>query len=150
MEDPERFNEDNLVPRLRALLKIPDLQPEILHISHWIQERVLASKYQQGRLFLAGDAAHRHPPTTGLGLNTAVTDANNLAWKLAFVYRGWASPGIMDTYERERRPVGRRNCDWVSAAPTSTLTSTDIAQGCLHFRQQEGSQRRNRLGPWRD
>ncbi|RSL96378.1 hypothetical protein CEP52_011490 [Fusarium oligoseptatum] len=114
IDDPERFNEDNLVPRLRALLKMPDLQPEILHISHWIQERVLASKYQQGRLFLAGDAAHRHPPTTGLGLNTAVTDASNLAWKLAFVYRGWASPKILDTYESERRPVGRRNCDWAA------------------------------------
>ncbi|KAL6412888.1 2,4-dichlorophenol 6-monooxygenase [Ilyonectria robusta] len=93
---------------------MPDLQVEILHISHWIQERMLASKYQGGRLFLAGDAAHRHPPTTGLGLNTAVTDASNLAWKLAFVHRGWASPEILNTYESERRPVGRRNCDWAA------------------------------------
>lgn len=114
IDDPERFNDENLVPRLRSLLKLPDLEPEILRISHWIQERVLADRYQKGRLFLAGDAAHKHPPTTGLGLNTAVTDANNLAWKLALVYRGQASPEILDTYEKERRPVGRRNCDWVS------------------------------------
>lgn len=117
MDDPERFNEDNLVPRLRGLLKIPDLELEILHISHWIQERVLSSTYQEGRLFLAGDAAHRHPPTTGLGLNTAVTDAHNLAWKLALVCGGQASAKLMDTYSRERRPIGQRNCDWVSDDP---------------------------------
>jgi len=113
MDDPERFNEANLVPRLRELLKLPDLELEVLHISHWIQERVIANTYGKGRLFIAGDAAHRHPPTTGLGLNTGVADAHNLAWKLALVIRGQADASLLDTYEQERRPVGKRNCDWV-------------------------------------
>jgi 2,4-dichlorophenol 6-monooxygenase len=113
LDDPERFNEDNLIPRLKELLKMPNLRTEVLHISHWIQCRVLANKYQQGRIFVAGDAAHKHPPTTGLGLNTAVQDAHNIAWKLALVLKGHASPSILDSYETERRPVGNRNCDWV-------------------------------------
>jgi 2,4-dichlorophenol 6-monooxygenase len=112
LQDANRFNEEALVPRLRNLLKLPDLELEVLHINHWVLERVLANKYQQGRAFIAGDAAHRHPPTTGLGLNTAITDAQNLAWKLAQVIQGKAHPRLLDTYEEERRPIGKRNCDW--------------------------------------
>src|SRR3546814_5360196 len=64
------------------------------------------------RIFLAGDAAHRHPPTTGLGLNTAVQDAQNLTWKLAAVLKGQAAPSLLDSYEAERRPVASRNVNW--------------------------------------
>jgi 2,4-dichlorophenol 6-monooxygenase len=110
--DDSRFDEDKLVPRVRELLKLPDLEIEVFKISHWILERVLANKYSVGRVFLAGDAAHRRPPTTGLGLNTSIEDALNLAWKLAFVLTRNASSKILETYESERRPVGKRNCDW--------------------------------------
>lgn len=111
--DPQRFAPDTLVPRIRELLKIPgDLDIDVLHISHWALDRVLANKYREGRIFIAGDAAHRHPPASGLGLNTAVQDAHNIAWKLAAVLKGKATPALLDTYEAERRPVGRRNCDW--------------------------------------
>lgn len=112
VNDKARWDEDSLVPRLRELLKLPELDLEVLHINHWLLERVLANKYQEGRIFIAGDAAHRHPPTTGLGLNTAIGDAHNLAWKLALVLRGKADTSLLDTYEVERRPVGKRNCDW--------------------------------------
>ena len=111
-DDPARFDEEAIVPRLRALLKLPDLEVEIHKVSHWILEGVLADKYQVGRIFLAGDAAHRHPPTTGLGLNTAIQDVHNLVWKLAAVLRGDATPALLDSYEAERRPVGMRNVDW--------------------------------------
>ncbi|KAI9831787.1 MAG: hypothetical protein M1819_004684 [Sarea resinae] len=112
LNDEERFAEDKLVPRIKKLLNIPDLDMKVHKISHWILERVVASKYQQGRFFVAGDAAHRRPPTTGLGLNTAIEDALNLSWKLALVTKGIASPKLMDTYEPERRPIGKRNSDW--------------------------------------
>ncbi|KAH6974323.1 FAD binding domain-containing protein [Ilyonectria sp. MPI-CAGE-AT-0026] len=112
LNDESRWDEARLMPRIRELLKLPDLQMEVLNINHWVLERVLASKYQQGRIFIAGDAAHRHPPTTGLGLNTAIGDAHNLAWKLALVLKGQAHPRLLDTYEVERRPIGKRNCDW--------------------------------------
>jgi 2,4-dichlorophenol 6-monooxygenase len=65
-----------------------------------------------GSIFLVGDAAHRQPPTTGLGLNTAIQDVHNLCWKLATVLRGQAADELLDSYEAERRPVGQANADW--------------------------------------
>ena len=69
----------------------------------------LASAYRRGRVFLAGDAAHSLPPTGGLGLNTGVQDAHNLAWKLALAVRGLSGPKLIDSYELERRPVAETN-----------------------------------------
>jgi 2,4-dichlorophenol 6-monooxygenase len=111
-DDPARFDEEAIVPRLRELLRLPDLELTVHKVSHWILEGVLADRYRVGSIFLAGDAAHRHPPTTGLGLNTAIQDAHNLVWKLAAVLKGDAGPALLDTYEAERRPVGMRNVDW--------------------------------------
>ena len=71
---------------------------------------MIASAFRAGRVFLLGDAAHRHPPTGGLGLTSAIQDAQNLCWKLAAVLAGHASPALLDTYEAERRPVDQRNC----------------------------------------
>ena len=66
----------------------------------------LAERYRQGRVFIAGDAAHIHPPTGGQGMNTGIQDAYNLAWKLALVVQGAAPEALLDSYEAERRPVG--------------------------------------------
>jgi 2,4-dichlorophenol 6-monooxygenase len=111
-DDPARFDERAIVPRMRELLKLPELDVTVHKVSHWILEGVLADRYQVGRVFLAGDAAHRHPPTTGLGLNTAIQDAHNLAWKLAAVIHGQASPALLDSYQPERQAIGLRNVDW--------------------------------------
>jgi 2,4-dichlorophenol 6-monooxygenase len=111
-DDPERFDERLIVPRIRDLLKLPDLEMTVHTVSHWMLEGVLADRYRVGQVFLAGDAVHRHPPTTGLGLNTAIQDAHNLAWKIAMVVQGDASTSLLDTYESERRPVGMLNVDW--------------------------------------
>lgn len=111
-DDPARKDDRAMVPRVRELLKLPDLQLEVHGINHWVLEGILADKYQVGRVFIAGDAAHRHPPTTGLGLNTAFGDAHNLAWKLALVLNHGVSPALLDTYGPERREVGRANVDW--------------------------------------
>ena len=111
-DDPDTFDEEMVIPRLRELLKLPELELTVHKVSNWMLEAVLAERYRVGRVFLAGDAAHRHPPTTGLGLNTAIQDAHNLAWKLALVCRGEAGEGLLDSYELERQPIGRRNVDW--------------------------------------
>jgi len=111
-DDPDRFDEQAIVPRIRELLKLPDLDITVHKVSHWILEGVLADRYQVGRVFMAGDSAHRHPPTTGLGLNTAIQDAHNLAWKLAAVLKGQAAPSLLDTYQPERQAIGMRNVDW--------------------------------------
>jgi 2-polyprenyl-6-methoxyphenol hydroxylase-like FAD-dependent oxidoreductase len=68
---------------------------------------LVAERYRDGRVFLAGDAAHHMPPTGGFGLNTGVQDVHNLAWKLAAVLHGWAGADLLDSYEAERLPYGR-------------------------------------------
>jgi hypothetical protein len=78
----------------------------ILGIAAWVAAAEVAERYRVGRVFLAGDAAHHMPPTGGFGLNTGVQDVHNLAWKLAAVLQGWASPDLLDTYDAERRPYG--------------------------------------------
>src|SRR5438874_3511056 len=71
----------------------------------------IAARYRQGRAFLAGDAAHRHPPANGLGSNTSVQDAYNLAWKLRMVLSGQAGDHLLDSYHDERQPVGKQVVD---------------------------------------
>jgi 2,4-dichlorophenol 6-monooxygenase len=94
----------------RKALGIGELPMEIHKITRWSVEAVIASAFRAGRVFLVGDAAHRHPPTGGLGLTSAIHDAQNLCWKLAAVLAGHASPALLDTYEAERRLVDQRNC----------------------------------------
>ena len=94
----------------RRALGIGDLPMEIHKITRWSVEAVIASEFRAGRVFLLGDAAHRHPPTGGLGLTSAIHDAQNLCWKVASVLAGDASPELLDTYEAERKPVDQRNC----------------------------------------
>lgn len=76
----------------------------------------LADRYRQGRVFIAGDAAHIHPPTGGQGMNTGIQDAYNLAWKLALVLKGAAPDALLDSYEAERRPVGAEVVERTKAA----------------------------------
>ena len=83
-----------------------------LAIGHWIVQGVLADRYRFGQVLIGGDAAHRHTPTTGLGLNSAIQDAHNIAWKLALVLKGQAGDGLLDSYESERRPDAQRNVNW--------------------------------------
>ncbi|MCX4648888.1 rifampin monooxygenase [Streptomyces sp. NBC_01446] len=82
-----------------------------------------AERYRVGRVFLAGDAAHIHPPTGGQGLNLGVQDAFNLGWKLAAAVNGWAPEGLLDSYHTERHPVGARVLDNTRAQ--ITLLGTD-------------------------
>ena len=95
---------------VRRALGIGDLPMQIHKITRWSVEAVLASAFRVGRVLLLGDAAHRHPPTGGLGLTSAIHDAQNLCWKLAAVLGGTASADLLDAYEAERRPVDQRNC----------------------------------------
>lgn len=104
-DDPKSPPVEWAIEAARELFGIPDLEMDVKALAHWQYEGVVAERYRVGRVFLAGDAAHRHPPTGGLGLNSGVQDAANLAWKLAAVVRGEAGPGLLDTYEPERRPV---------------------------------------------
>lgn len=98
----------------RALIRAAigaDVDFEILRMAPWLMTAEVAANYRAGNVFLVGDAAHRFPPNGGLGMNTGLQDAHNLAWKLAAVKEGWADPGLLDSYERERRGVARANSE---------------------------------------
>jgi 2,4-dichlorophenol 6-monooxygenase len=93
---------------VRNLLGMPDLTAEITGISLWGNNEMYATRLSRDRVFCAGDAVHRHPPSNGLGSNTSVQDSYNLAWKLALVLRGQAAPSLLDTYSAERAPVAKQ------------------------------------------
>lgn len=78
---------------------------ELEHVGLWDLRIALADRYRSGRVLIAGDAAHSHPPYGGYGINTGFEDARNLGWKLAGVLKGWGGEGLLDSYEAERRPV---------------------------------------------
>ena len=82
---------------------------DMLYVGKWRQNLLLADSFMQGRVFLAGDAAHLVIPTGGLGMNTGVGEATDLAWKLAATLQGWGGPNLLASYETERRPIGARN-----------------------------------------
>jgi 2,4-dichlorophenol 6-monooxygenase len=109
-EDAERFDTDEKV--LAVMLErlgVPDLDPKVHLVTRWSVEGLVAPMTRVGRVFLLGDAAHRHPPTGGLGLNSAIHDAHNLCWKIAHVLQGRAGDALLDTFQLERQPSFSRN-----------------------------------------
>ena len=108
-EKPEQITDAQAKLMFQAALGA-NLDVDIIARSTWNAGYTLvAEKLQRGRIFLGGDAAHLFTPTGGLGYNTAVEDAVNLAWKLAAVLKGWAGPGLLASYEIERQAIARRN-----------------------------------------
>ncbi|MFI6804945.1 FAD-dependent oxidoreductase [Streptomyces luteogriseus] len=93
---------------VRALVGDDDIPVTVKSSSAWTVNEMYAETYARGRVFCAGDAVHRHPPSNGLGSNTSIQDAYNLAWKLKLVLDGTAHPRLLDSYSAERAPVGRQ------------------------------------------
>lgn len=110
-EGIEDYTEEVMSRRIRAALGGADVPLRITSMSHWRMTAQVAERFREGPVFLAGDAAHRFPPTGGLGMNSGIGDAHNLAWKLAWVLQGRAPEALLDTYEQERRPVVETNCE---------------------------------------
>lgn len=107
-EEPPTVDEAAAQQIVRNLLGMPDLDVEITGTSLWGNNEMYATHLQSGRVFCAGDAVHRHPPSNGLGSNTSIQDSYNLAWKIAAVLRGQAGPELLETYSVERAPVAER------------------------------------------
>jgi len=99
------LSEPRLIELVRAGVGRPDLAVRIDGYSRWRATACVAQRLREGRIFVAGDAAHLMPPNGGFGGNTGIHDAHNLAWKLALFIKGVAGAGLLDTYETERRPV---------------------------------------------
>ncbi|MCC3775057.1 FAD-dependent monooxygenase [Streptomyces sp. UNOB3_S3] len=92
----------------RALGPGAGVRADVARVQHWVMNAFVAERFRHGRILLAGDAAHAVPITGGLGMNAGLSDTHNLCWKLAGVLHGWAGPGLLETYETERRPVADR------------------------------------------
>jgi hypothetical protein len=103
--DTNRENFDFRAPLRRAAGF--DFAAEIEYGGFWQLRNAVAERYREGRVFIAGDAAHTHPPYGGFGLNNGLEDAVNLGWKLAAKLQGWGGEALLDSYSRERQPVFR-------------------------------------------
>ncbi len=126
--DVTQYQGDRAVALIREALGpgAGDVAIEVLGVMPWTMRAQVADDFRSGGVFLAGDAAHRFPPTGGLGLNTGVQDAHNLAWKLAAVLDGWAADALLDTYGAERSAVATRNAqqsltNFAELAPLAVL-----------------------------
>src|SRR4029079_17291820 len=103
----EGITEGRAMSMLQTAIGPTHMPAEILEIVHWRAEANCATRFCDGRVFLAGDAAHVVPPNGGFGGNMGILDARNLAWKLAAVIRGEAGSALLDTYEAERKPLSQ-------------------------------------------
>ncbi|HVM98427.1 MAG TPA: FAD-dependent monooxygenase [Candidatus Acidoferrales bacterium] len=110
-ESVENYDFQRCERIVRRAIATDDVKLTIRTVGPWMMTSQVAERYRAGRIFLAGDSAHRFPPTGGLGLNTGVQDAHNLVWKIAAVEEGWAGPELFDTYEQERQPTARYNAE---------------------------------------
>jgi putative polyketide hydroxylase len=99
--------EETLIRHVRRAAGVDDLPVTITGVARWRATADVARRFRDGRVFLAGDSAHLMPPNGGYGGNTGIHDGHNLAWKLALVLKGIASPALLDTYESERKPAAR-------------------------------------------
>lgn len=107
-EEPPVVDEKMATEVARQLVGDPELEIDLISASVWTVNDMYATHMQNGNVFCMGDATHRHPPSNGLGSNTSIQDAYNLAWKLAAVIKGQAGPGLLESYSAERAPIAKQ------------------------------------------
>jgi putative polyketide hydroxylase len=108
-ETVEDFTEERCLDTIRGAAGVEDLEVDVISIKSWIMGAELSTAFRDRRVLLTGDAAHRTTPDGGVGMNTGLHSAHNLAWKVGAVVSGWAGPDLLDTYETERRTVAETN-----------------------------------------
>ncbi len=134
---PEIFN------RLEAAVGRP-VEAEIIAADYWTASRASAESYGGGRIFLAGDACHVHPPFGGYGMNMGISDAVDIGWKLAAVLQGWGGAGLLTSYEQERRPV--HDVVMNEAVSNLAVQSQHLLHDKLEENSSEGEFVRQRMG----
>ena len=121
-----------------------DLAIEVVRTDPWSAYSLIADRYADRRVFLAGDACHLHPPFGGFGMNMGIGDAVDLGWKLGAVLKGWGGPALLDTYEAERRPVHHRV---IEEAETNYATvGNQLVRPLIEVPGPEGEETRREVG----
>lgn len=136
-QTPEDFTDARCVELVRAATGVPDLEVEVLSALPWAMAAGTAERFRDGRVFLAGDAAHLIPPAGGQALNVGIQDAHNLAWKLAGYLGGWAGDRLLDSYQAERQPF---------AQAVTADASANVTAGSGGARREQFSNRGRVLG----
>ena len=108
-EDPASYTPERCADIIRLAAGVPDLALDVTSILRWKHDQAVTDRWRAGRIFLAGDAAHRFPPHGGFGMNSGVQDSHNLVWKLVARLRWGAGEDLLDSYQDERKPVAERN-----------------------------------------
>ena len=121
-----------------------DLPYEILSTDEWVASSLLADRYREGAIFLAGDACHLHPPFGGYGMNMGVGDSVDLGWKIAAVLQGWGGTALLDSYESERRPL--HEAVIAEAVANHTLLGGQLWREGLEDDTPEGATLRSEVG----
>jgi 2-polyprenyl-6-methoxyphenol hydroxylase-like FAD-dependent oxidoreductase len=142
-QERPRYSETELKSLAHKAMGKP-FELEILSVLRWTREERVAESYGRGRVFICGDACHLTSPTGGLGMNTGIGDAVDLSWKLDAAIRGWGGPGLLESYEIERRPVATRitrfstaNLETMKRVPASPQIDEDSEAG-QHVRERVG------------
>lgn len=137
-ERVEDFPAERCAGIVRQAAGMPDLRVEVFSVGSWIMGAQLSDRFRAGRILLTGDAAHRTTPDGGVGMNTGVASAHNVAWKVGAVVSGWAGEALLDSYEQERRAVAQRNVDYSAHRGEGMLRMGQaVAAGNLDVVRQE-------------
>ena len=126
---PPQFTDDFIRELAVKLVGTEDFEMKVKSYAPWTVNHQFARTIARGRVFCAGDAVHRHPPTNGLGSNTSIQDSYNLAWKLAHVVAGTAAPALLESYGAERAPIARQIVERANQSIVDTgkiLTALDL------------------------
>ncbi len=138
-------------PLFESIVGMP-VAYKTLYVGKWTMRRLLSNRYNSRRIFLAGDSAHLFTPNGGLGMNTGIGDAIDLAWKLAGTLQGWGGKGLLASYEIERRPIAARNLKASARAFEARRVWRDLCRTeCSAVMASNDPQARRRLAQvWRD
>ncbi|MGY1632522.1 FAD-dependent oxidoreductase [Geodermatophilus sp. SYSU D01186] len=128
-----------------ALVGTDDFEMHVKSRSPWTVNHHFATTIAKGRVFCAGDAIHRHPPTNGLGSNTSIQDSYNLAWKLAHVVAGTAAPSLLDSYDAERAPIARQ----IVERANQSIADTGKILSALDLEHTEADHLQEQLALWK-
>lgn len=129
---------------VRAALGRDDVPFEVLSVVPWRRSEMLAEQFVKGRVLLAGDALHTMSPTGGMGMNTGIQEVLDLGWKLQGLLEGWGGPGLLSSYEVERRPVAQRNIDFSTLNFQAWKDAPDASTVCDDT--EEGARTRKLIG----